>query len=292
MNRGFTLIELAIVLFIIALMTHLAVREAGKIRDSKQASAAESQFDEIAAAVYDEAGGEPSGFLADMGRLPRSAAQNADAPEVFSPCELWLRGDLPPFRLREASGDGYCGEAPEDPAVKIPCGWRGPYLRLPAGGDTLRDPWGNPFVSKDAAGFCRILDCGGGEIAEAGVALGALRHFGSDGLPDNRKRPARFDQADRTFDIAPSNAATCVVQVLFTDADGMYAAGVVSRLDRYFICEGLVTGAVAEVSGFGCVVTNPAPGVCCFRAETPSGVRYRRLALRPGTNPDFLFRIE
>jgi hypothetical protein len=66
-----------------------------------------------------------AGFVADVGRLPVDLS------------ELWQKpADLPAFGFFPAE---------DDPDVSLPYGWRGPYLRLPAGAQELLDGWGNPF---------------------------------------------------------------------------------------------------------------------------------------------------
>ena len=73
-KHGFTLVELVVVLAVIAVLTHLAVRELSHLRDAKLSKAADNQLEEIRASVYSRIPGEEAtGFLADMGRLPRPA---------------------------------------------------------------------------------------------------------------------------------------------------------------------------------------------------------------------------
>ena len=60
-QRGFTLIELTLVLFVLALSAHLAVRELSRQRAARLRTAADAQLDAMAAAVWD--GASASGFL-------------------------------------------------------------------------------------------------------------------------------------------------------------------------------------------------------------------------------------
>lgn len=137
MKRAFTLVELTVVLTVIAILTHLAVRELGSLRDRKLAKAADGQLDTIRTAS--------AAFLSDVGRLPRwTVATNGDE-EVRTLSELWMRpDDLPPSAVTNLDG------------VAVRAGWRGPYLRLPFGKTRLFDPWGNPIESRDAAGLVRL----------------------------------------------------------------------------------------------------------------------------------------
>ena len=76
-KRAFTLVELVTVLAVIAIVTHLAVRELSHVRDAKLVQAADKQLETIRSSVYDRATcEEATGFLADMGRLPRLADES------------------------------------------------------------------------------------------------------------------------------------------------------------------------------------------------------------------------
>ena len=55
---GFTLVELVVVLAVIAVLTHLAVRELSHLRDGKLAKVADRQLEEIRASVYSRIAGE------------------------------------------------------------------------------------------------------------------------------------------------------------------------------------------------------------------------------------------
>ena len=51
--------------------------------------------------------------------------------------ELWLLpSGIAPFALIQSANDT---------DVVVPCGWRGPYLRLALGQTSIRDGWGNPL---------------------------------------------------------------------------------------------------------------------------------------------------
>ncbi len=151
MGKGFTLVEMVVVLVLMAALAHLAVAEFGRLRESRLSDAADRQLAELRDAVWSLGeGGEPRGFLADMGRLPRRLD------------ELWAQPpDARRFAVTNVTG-----------AIHVPTGWRGPYLRLPVGKDALFDPWGNDFgmVTNDA-GF-----------------VTAVFHNGADGNARTRSR--------------------------------------------------------------------------------------------------------
>lgn len=133
MKRGFTLIEMVVVLVVMAVAAHLAVRELSRLRERQLAETAERQLGEFRDAVWShDADGAPTGFLSDMGRPPRSLD------------ELWSKPDDAGRYVVTNIGGG----------VYVPTGWNGPYLRLPAGKTAVFDPWGNDFrCVTNAQGF-------------------------------------------------------------------------------------------------------------------------------------------
>lgn len=209
MNRsGFTLIELTLVLFVLALSAHLAVRELSRQRAHRLRAAADRQLSEIALSVCDS---DTTGFLSDMGRLP--AALPLDPDDDTSPLslrELWSRPDgIADHRARPATAANLADGAPEDladPDLLIPCGWGGPYLRLPPAASRLLDPWGNPIETPDAAGLPRLLNADLSAVATNGQPVAAIRHYGSDGLDDAERVPATPEQADATLAFATPEA--------------------------------------------------------------------------------------
>jgi prepilin-type N-terminal cleavage/methylation domain-containing protein len=146
MKRAFTLLELTVVIAIVSVLTHLAVRELGKVRNTRLERAADRQLEEIRSAAI--------AFLDDVGRLPRlSAVTNGDGSVSWSLCELWRRpADVLPSRAVEK--DGVC----------LAAGWNGPYLKLPFGKSRLLDPWGNPIELEDSARLQRLWADESGEI--------------------------------------------------------------------------------------------------------------------------------
>ena len=203
-QRGFTLIELTLVLFVLALSAHLAVRELSRQRARRLREAADSQLWEISSTLL--SGDCASGFLSDMGRLP--AAIPVDPDDDTSPLslrELWSRPDgLGEYRARPATAANLADGAPSalaDPDILVPCGWGGPYLRLPPTTTRLRDPWGNPIETPDSANLPRLFsDPDATTPADApGTPVAAIRHYGSDGLPDAERPPETYDQADATL---------------------------------------------------------------------------------------------
>lgn len=203
-QRGFTLIELTLVLFVVALSAHLAVRELSRQRVRRLRDAADRQLSEISSAILSADG--TSGFLSDMGRLPAACPMDpGDENTPLSLRELWSRPDgLGEYRARPATPENLADGAPSaiaDPDILVPCGWGGPYLRLPPAATRLRDPWGNAIETPDSAGLPRLFaDPDASTPADASdVSIAAIRHYGSDGLPDDERPPETDDQSDTTL---------------------------------------------------------------------------------------------
>jgi hypothetical protein len=98
------------------------------------------------------------GFIADMGRPPFAAGNDP----LLQLRELWEKpATVEVFGFKQPASDL---------EVLVPCGWRGPYLRLPPGVGNLRNSWGNPFVLLRADGA----------IAADGQPIEIIRSLGSD----------------------------------------------------------------------------------------------------------------
>lgn len=260
MRRAFTLVELVVVLGIIALLTHLAVREFAHLRDQKLESVADRQLETIRASVYEcGADGLPTGFLADMGRLPNAAETN-------SLSELWAcPAGARPFAVLKAKSENLVTGAKglADETVYVPTGWRGPYLRIPFGKSALRDPWGNEFLTKDDAGLERVS-------ATNGVAF-AVAHYGAASRPEARRMcpliPAGGARSRLVVSGAPqgTNTYSSITYTWYGPADG------------------LITGATATVSfPTPAEFTGLTPGVRILK-ENVTGVA-RQIVVRPGDN--------
>jgi len=183
-QRGFTLVELVVVLFILSLLTFMAVQSVDIIEDQTRYEATPRALADIENAIIgteharDESG-RPlvTGYIADMGGLPKVRLFDHDndslTPPILQPIDLWINPFATGFALRKADAleGGVTTPALEDAEVKVPCGWRGPYLRLPAGSNVLRDGWSNAFqlLKSDRSA------CGNGDDLEI------VRSLGSDG---------------------------------------------------------------------------------------------------------------
>ena len=142
-RSGFTLLEMLVVLIILTLVARTAVLSLDYVAEDEWRASTIAAMEAAEDAILGRPGlKQPSGlpwiegFVADVGRLPEVKAENAIASgEWFR--ELWSREGLPTFELQMAAGD---------PEVKLPVGWRGPYLRLGVGQTGWFDGYGEPFV--------------------------------------------------------------------------------------------------------------------------------------------------
>ncbi len=167
--RGFTLLELLVVLFILAALAGTATLSMETLVDQERRTATVRALDSARDAVLGRTGiVDPTGhlwaegFVSDVGRLPLVL----DGPERTRLRELWTKPDeVRPFSIQSPK---------EDPEVRLPAGWRGPYLRLPLGADGWRDGWGEPY---------RALMTQDGNPALPGEVVESIASHGLDDRP-------------------------------------------------------------------------------------------------------------
>ena len=147
-RRGLTLLELLVVLVILAVVATVAVNSLEPRLEGVRYEQTKKEIKHVASAVVGEpmerqADGTPiiSGFIADVGRMP--AVENFESGMELS--QLWnLEGSLAskfPFQFRSGP------KSPVDLSdIRLPCGWRGPYLQLGLGTGGLQDAWARPYL--------------------------------------------------------------------------------------------------------------------------------------------------
>ena len=292
MKKGFTLIELIVVLLILAVITHLSVQEMSKVKDSRLHESANRQMQSIKDAVWKNNGNQkPSGFLADLGRLPcakeitQITHQNYRTSLTLE--ELWQKpSNVNIFAFRYAVESNLVVRAEDkieliDKTIRIGCGWRGPYLKAPSNHVNLSDPWGNPMENKDLAGYDRLFNSKG-EAARAGDEVFSIRHLGSDGRLDADIPPANDSARDLAVSLIPSAAQknTLLVNVSFQNASGSTSISGDVRCRWYAPCGSSITGGVAKATlsdeSFKSFEFEHLPPCDCLLAIDVGGVNKKR----------------
>lgn len=135
--RGFSLIEVVIVLAIGAILVTLLTVVAARSVQSSNESSTQQQVQQVFAAIVGNPAAGNYGYLGDMGRLPTAlselATQGTQIGHHFS--------DPPPSGSTAHVGN-------------LGIGWRGPYLGGPfSSADLFLDSWGQPltYTSSGAA---------------------------------------------------------------------------------------------------------------------------------------------
>lgn len=153
-HKGFTLIEVIVILAVLAILAAIAVPVALRIFERTAEDATRTEMDNIKKAMI----GDPQklqssfrsdfGFLGDIGCLPTAAFPSAPALDRLS-----TQGTLPGWSF--------------DSTKQAGAGWKGPYITGTAGEDFTKDQWGNDYVYT-AAGACPLtatLTSSGADLA-------------------------------------------------------------------------------------------------------------------------------
>jgi prepilin-type N-terminal cleavage/methylation domain-containing protein len=271
---GLTLVELLVVLAILAATATIAVRQMAPLQQQARYDATVRTLTDVRSAILG-APGTASGFVADVGRLPRSVAGESAFGQTDWLGELLDGGGLPGYRVLPA---------PADPQVFVGTGWQGPYVRLGVGVPSVRDGWGTPLQARN----------GVTPITAAGVPVTAVFSLGADRQIDPPTGPVGPFDRDIGFAVNGSVAAdgwqsnvTVSVQMFDPAIPGLTAPpGDVTVY--YFGPDG--NGGVAQVpllatgsAGWTATFTNLPAGTRTFRAyfdpATPSALTTPAAAL-------------
>ena len=135
-QKGFTLIELVMIIVILGILAAVAVPKFTGITESSKVNASQSEMKALKKAIIGNpaaiVGGEyvDRGFEGDVGFVPSSLADLVAKPDSVAGYNRLTR-----------------------------LGWNGPYIDS-SGGDYLRDAWGNIYVFQPSTR--RIISSGGG----------------------------------------------------------------------------------------------------------------------------------
>jgi prepilin-type N-terminal cleavage/methylation domain-containing protein len=152
---GMTLVELLVVLAILALLTTVAVTSTDVVLSQGRYDATKGTLTNIQEAVLGPPNARQAdgtlvsmGFAADVGRWPVCTSTDLTGGSSGGPWGgpwelLFQPAGIASFALVQSQND---------PDVVVPCGWRGPYLRLSPGQTSIRDGWGNPLILLNQAG--------------------------------------------------------------------------------------------------------------------------------------------
>ncbi|HYG73961.1 MAG TPA: prepilin-type N-terminal cleavage/methylation domain-containing protein [Planctomycetota bacterium] len=190
---GFTLIELLVVLMILTVLSTIAVQSLDHVQDQSHYDATKRAMVELEHAIVGQADARDSsgaaivtGFIADLGRLPKAVDHDLDAATPLQPAELWQNPFATGFAIRPADATNLpaADSALADAEVKVPCGWRGPYLRMPFGESVLNDGWGKPFDLRKAN---RTDPCLANDLIEIFRSLGSDNTLTTSATNDYRE---------------------------------------------------------------------------------------------------------
>ena len=168
-RSGLTLVELVVVLLILVLVAGTAITASeglvGETRYETTRTSLRNIERAMLGAFDSSSSGEPTSisFAADIGRLPKVVGTDPQTALA----EMWSKPEaVEPFAIQLAPGD---------PDVRLPGGWRGPYVRVPIGlGETyLHDGWGRTF---------QCLQADGATLSPIDTEIAMLRSLGANGM--------------------------------------------------------------------------------------------------------------
>jgi prepilin-type N-terminal cleavage/methylation domain-containing protein len=228
-EHGMTLLELVVVIAILAVLMTVAMRSMTGVAQQSRFEATQRTLENIQEAILGPANDHQpdgsrviNGFIADIGRLPQAMlATNSDGTTSLTLNELLSppTGALP-FAVRQATGTNLADSSLSlswDTNVWIPCGWRGPYLRLAVGETAITDGWGVALANPAPAVTNVVLlyrpDLS--PVANPGDPIGVVVSLGADGVPGGTGY-------DSDLSVTASNyTASLVVTVSMYDTNGV-----------------------------------------------------------------------
>ena len=287
-ERGFTLLELVVVLGILAVVSVVAVKNVARRQNGLRGERSDRVLEELRRGIcgdlrMDEDEGV-RGFVEDMGRLPRAVAWTNEAGEVWVGLgELVEKpAGVPEFQTVTVNAGVLCAnsagwEPGVDDKAKVSFGWAGPYAMPSVGAKApwFRDGWGNAFVAREGGGNANRISSETNFVdAGAGMTVAFLRHLGADGEVEGSEwARGGEDDGDAVVDLRWATNAVAHCRASFSNA-----TEVVFRLYLPCDCEGggarihvremtdRLEGSVLEgENGFGAAFTGCRGDGGCLR---------------------------
>ena len=195
MRKGLTLLELVVVLVILALLATVAVTMVEPRVDQKRFELTQKLVEDVEVSIYRKESNVngttfDTGFVVDMGGLPQAfleADGSLSLRQLFQNVEI-LSSTPAAFSIRNASSanianatDSDSEAVAADQQVSMGTGWRGPYMKLAVGANSLNDPWGNLIRSFPASGtYSHLRGPNDTDIAAEGDSIIGIRSLGKD----------------------------------------------------------------------------------------------------------------
>jgi len=250
-QRGLTLLELLVVLTILVVLSTVAITSTSGLADQARYEATQRMLGNIREAII----GNPNlmdtdgtalrtGFVADMGRLPRAFSETASGGTVFTLGELLQNttsmqpyATLPAEATNISVPTGFTAADEEDPEVVLGTGWRGPYLQLEPGNLLVRDGWGVEFVTPSGivAGYpnAHLNTLVGTPVAAATDEVAQVISFGQDDASGGAVGSYDSD-VGTVIQATDYQATTVTVTVTLHSTSGSLMSSPVNVAVRYF----------------------------------------------------------
>jgi general secretion pathway protein G len=124
-HRGFSLIEVIVVIAVLSILASMAVPLAAKVIDQSRTEATRKQMEEIHKLIVGDPALGTAGYVGDMGRLPQS----------------------PPAQPLRLLNEQLGQQIPTLQTLGVRMGWWGPYVNSGfSQGAYLNDAWGTPYA--------------------------------------------------------------------------------------------------------------------------------------------------
>lgn len=200
-TRGFTLLEMTVVLLLMTLLASVAIRETNGLSFQVRYEQTRERLERIREAIL----GNPrqiingqqavSGFVADMGRLPENLRELLQSGSCSDPTKKTPLACIAPATWTWTNTVTYEGKCSDGiSTTKTDCqtnghgwlnvGWNGPYLQVsdnPGDDDVLTDGWGNNY-----------------QWQMVGAML-VIESWGKDGLDDPDNACGNYDEDCQKF---------------------------------------------------------------------------------------------